>query len=156
MIKEFIGGMIYILSFSVGLYVGLWLLFVKPIVICILAYRAGILTSKLIEWNIFKFCFAAPSIWLFPWLGATIRLFVIEQRIYRWLRNQPLSWIISSVGQSSRLISERSQVQVLHVPFRSDRNYGLESIVDWQKDVKHCKIPSVCFRLSYAQTQMTE
>ena len=136
MIREFIGSMIFILSFFVGLYVGLCLLFVKPIVICILVYKAGMFTLKLIGWNIFKFCFAVPSIWFFHWLGATIRLFVIEQRICKWLRNQPLSWIISSVGQSSRLISGRSSVRVGHDPFRSDRNYGLESIVDWREDVK--------------------
>ena len=78
MIREFIGGMIFILGFFIGFYVGLWLLFAKPIIICVLAYRAGALTLKMVGWNVFKFCFAAPSMWAFPWLGATIRLFIVE------------------------------------------------------------------------------
>ena len=49
-----------IIGIILGIYVGGWLLFIKPIVVACAAYDAGTLTGSMIGWTIIKCLVFAP------------------------------------------------------------------------------------------------
>lgn len=63
---------VMIISIMLSLYVGGWLLFIKPIFDCAVAFDAGLLTGVMIAITVFK-CFVAPIIgWLIAICGIGI------------------------------------------------------------------------------------
>ena len=78
-----IGDVILVLGFLICLYVGGWLMLIKPILDCYAAYGSGALTWGIIGWNFLKFCFAGPVIWFIAWGGAIVRLVVVK-----WNKNK--------------------------------------------------------------------
>lgn len=54
----YIGWIVVVLSVVLGLYVGGYLMFIKPIVACLVAFDTGVLTGSMIGWTIVKCIFA--------------------------------------------------------------------------------------------------
>lgn len=73
-----IGNGILIFGIILALYISGWLMIIKPIADCCLAYKAGILTLEMIEWAALKFLFSGTAAWIIVWTVSVIRLFVIE------------------------------------------------------------------------------
>lgn len=73
-----IGDVILGLGFLIGLYVGGWLMLIKPILDCYKAYGSGLLTWGMAGWTFLKFCFAGPAIWFISWGSAIVRLIVVK------------------------------------------------------------------------------
>ena len=60
---------IFIVSIVDGIYVGGYLMFIKPIVTCITAFDLGTLTSAMIGWSIVKCIFAGTVSGIIIYLG---------------------------------------------------------------------------------------
>ena len=73
-----IGNGILIFGIMLALYVSGWLMIIKPISDCYLAYKAGLLTSVMIGWAALKFFLSATVAWIIVWIASVIRLFVAK------------------------------------------------------------------------------
>lgn len=75
-LKQITGVALMIYGVFSGLYVGGWLMFLKPILIAITAYDAGTLTGKIVFSTVIKCIFASVTgfliFYLLFWLGANI------------------------------------------------------------------------------------
>lgn len=58
-IKLIIAIVLILLGIVVGLYVGAWLMFIKPIIACCVAFDAGTLTAVMIGKTVLKCVFAS-------------------------------------------------------------------------------------------------
>jgi hypothetical protein len=58
--KDMLFWITIIIGIILGIYVGGWLLFIKPIVVACAAYDAGTLTGSMIGWTIIKCLVFAP------------------------------------------------------------------------------------------------
>lgn len=73
-----IGNGILIFGIMLALYVSGWLMIIKPISDCYLAYKAGLLTSVMICWAALKFLLSATVAWIIVWVASVVRLFVVK------------------------------------------------------------------------------
>lgn len=73
-----IGNGILIFGIMLALYVSGWLMIIKPISDCCLAYKAGLLTLAMIGWAALKFLLSATVAWIIVWIASVIRLFVVK------------------------------------------------------------------------------
>lgn len=75
-LKQITGATLMIYGVFSGLYVGGWLMFLKPILIAITAYDTGTLTGMIIFSTVIKCIFASAIgfliFYLLFWLGANI------------------------------------------------------------------------------------
>lgn len=70
-IKLIIAIVLILLGIAGGLYVGAWLMFIKPIIACCVAFDAGALTAVMIGKTVLKCIFAGFVGWMiFIVLGA--------------------------------------------------------------------------------------
>ena len=70
--KSFIGKLIIIISLLMGLYVGGWLMFIKPIIEMCKAFDAGTLTGLMIGITAIKCIFAATVGCIIYYIGIFI------------------------------------------------------------------------------------
>ena len=75
-IKDIIGGVSIIASIPLGLYVGLWLMFIKPILDTCHAFDNGTLTGMIIAITIIKCVFSGTIggmiVWVFAKIGVAL------------------------------------------------------------------------------------
>jgi hypothetical protein len=83
--KTFIGINIIIASILCGLYVGAWLLFIKPIIDVCIAFDNNTLTGVMVGWTIIKCIFASTVGSLLTYLGITIGIGIMEQGVKRFV-----------------------------------------------------------------------
>lgn len=57
--RKILGVIIAITGIGLGLYVGGWLMFIKPIIACCMAFDAGALTGTMVGWTVIKCIFAS-------------------------------------------------------------------------------------------------
>lgn len=57
--RKILGVIIAIVGIGLGLYVGGWLMFIKPIIACCMAFDAGTLTGTMVGWTVIKCIFAS-------------------------------------------------------------------------------------------------
>lgn len=57
--RKILGVIIAIAGIGLGLYVGGWLMFIKPIIACCMAFDAGVLTGTIVGWTVIKCIFAS-------------------------------------------------------------------------------------------------
>lgn len=70
-IKLIIAIVLILLGIAGGLYVGAWLMFIKPIIACCVAFDAGALTAVMVGKTVLKCIFAGFVGWMiFIVLGA--------------------------------------------------------------------------------------
>jgi len=67
--KNIIGVLLIALGIIGGLYVGLWLLFIQPIMVACVAYDMGTLTATIIGTTIIKCILASVVGSVFAWCG---------------------------------------------------------------------------------------
>lgn len=72
MVKKLLGVLIIIAGVAGGLYVGLWLLFIHPIVQACAAFDAGTLNATIIGWTVIKCVLASFVGGILFWLGTVI------------------------------------------------------------------------------------
>jgi hypothetical protein len=70
--KKLLGLIIMIAGVVGGLYVGLWLLFIQPIVQACAAFDAGTLSATIIGWTVVKCVLASFVGGILFWLGTVI------------------------------------------------------------------------------------
>ena len=73
----YIGWIVVILSVVLGLYVGGYLMFIKPIAACLVAFDTGVLTGSMIGWTIVKCIFAGTAGGLIFAIGYYIAMVLI-------------------------------------------------------------------------------
>lgn len=64
-----LGTLIFIISYLDGIYVGGYLMFIKPITTCITAFDLGTLTGAMIGWSIVKCVFAGSVCGIIVYFG---------------------------------------------------------------------------------------
>lgn len=70
--KKFLSIFSLIAGFVAAIYLGGWLLFVKPIWMCCLAFDAGTLTATMVGISFFKCCIAGLVAYICIMIGAFI------------------------------------------------------------------------------------
>lgn len=76
---KFFGGIIVIcLSLAAALYLGLWLMFIKPIIDCCMAFDAGTLTGVMVGICVLKCIFASTVGSLLAVIGTSIGIGICE------------------------------------------------------------------------------
>ena len=76
--KHFLGWLIGIGGMILGIYVGVWLLFIKPILVCCNAFDLVTLTGSMIGITIIKCIFATPvGMFIITRIG-TIAYYIFE------------------------------------------------------------------------------
>lgn len=70
--KNIISIIIAIIGIALGIYVGGWLMFIKPIIACCTALDAGTLTAAMVGWTIVKCIFASAVGTIIAYIGIVI------------------------------------------------------------------------------------
>ena len=75
--RTILGWIVFIGSAVYGVYVGAWLMFIKPIIEACKAFDAGTLTGLLVGTTVLKCLFASFVGWLIVYVGSVVanRLF---------------------------------------------------------------------------------
>lgn len=73
-----IGWIVFIGSAAYGVYVGAWLMFIKPIIEACKAFDEGTLTGMLVGTTVLKCLFASLVGWIIVYVGS-----VVAQRLMR-------------------------------------------------------------------------
>ena len=74
--REFIGMAIAYVSIALGIYVGGWIMFIKPIINLIHMFDAGTLTGAIIGITIFKCLFSGTVGALIAYVGSAIGIVI--------------------------------------------------------------------------------
>lgn len=77
-IKLIIGGIIIVGSFVAAAYVGIWEMFIGPIIDACKAFDAGTLTALMVGKTIIKCFFASTVSGLILWIGPVIGLRIMK------------------------------------------------------------------------------
>lgn len=77
--KQIVGILIIIIGAVVGLYVGGWLMFVKPIIAACLAFDAGTLTGLMVGITVLKCIFASCVGSIIFYVGMIIGEYIINR-----------------------------------------------------------------------------
>lgn len=77
--KKLIGVVIIIASIAGGLYLGGWILFIKPILAACAAFDTGTLTSTVIAITILKCIFASAAGVVSAYIGVAIGSFIASE-----------------------------------------------------------------------------
>lgn len=78
-IKLIVAILLILLGIAAGLYVGAWLMFIKPIIACCVAFDAGTLTAVMVGKTVLKCIFAGFVGWVIFIVLSTIgRLLVTD------------------------------------------------------------------------------
>lgn len=80
--RDIIAIIILALSFILAAYVGLWLMFIDPILYACSCFDAGMLTGTVIGITILKCVFASPVAGIILFIGAGISNIIIDD--YNW------------------------------------------------------------------------
>ena len=72
------GWIVFIGSAVGGVYVGAWLMFIKPIIEACKAFDAGTLTGLLVGTTVLKCLFASAVGWLIVYVGS-----IVAQRLFK-------------------------------------------------------------------------
>lgn len=70
--RTILGWIVFIGSATYGVYVGAWLMFIKPIIELCKAFDAGTLTGLLVGTTVLKCLFASVVGWLIVYIGAAV------------------------------------------------------------------------------------
>ena len=75
--RTILGWIVFIGSAAYGVYVGAWLMFIKPIIEACKAFDAGTLTGLMVGTTVLKCLFASAVGWLIVYVGSVVanRLF---------------------------------------------------------------------------------
>ena len=76
--RTILGWIVFIGSAVYGVYVGAWLMFIKPIIEACKAFDAGTLTGLLVGTTVLKCLFASLVGWIIVYVGS-----VVAQRLMR-------------------------------------------------------------------------
>lgn len=68
----FVGGIV------AAIYFGLWVMFIKPILLACAAFDAGTLTATLVGWTVIKCLLASAVASLIVWITASIAAFMCK------------------------------------------------------------------------------
>ncbi len=74
--RNIVATIIVCLSILVGVYVGAWLMFAKPIIICCQAFDTGALTGTMIGWSIIKCVFSSFVCGIIIFIGRCLGEFI--------------------------------------------------------------------------------
>ena len=66
------GWIVFVSSIASGVYVGAWLMFIKPIIEVCKAFDAGTLTGLLVGTTVLKCLFASVVGWMFVYVGSIV------------------------------------------------------------------------------------
>lgn len=80
--KDIIAIIVLALSFILAAYVGLWLMFIDPILYACSCFDAGTLTGTVIGMTILKCIFASPVAGIILFIGAGISNIIVDN--YNW------------------------------------------------------------------------
>ena len=78
--KNIIGAVIIILSWVLALYVGLWEMFIKPIIDSCIAFDNGTLTGVMVGITVLKCIFASGVAGAILWIGNRIGLILLNSK----------------------------------------------------------------------------
>ena len=70
--KNVIAILIFIIGVLLGCYFGGWVMFIKPIIDCLAAFDAGVLTGMMVGITIIKCLFATTVGIIIVWVGAIV------------------------------------------------------------------------------------
>lgn len=70
--RPVIGLIVALLGSAFGVYVGLWLMFIQPIITMCAAYDAGTLSAMIVGVSVIKMIFASFVGWLIVYISLTI------------------------------------------------------------------------------------
>lgn len=76
--RTILGWIVFIGSAAYGVYVGTWLMFIKPIIEACKAFDAGTLTGLLVGTTVLKCLFASLAGWIIVYVGS-----VVAQRLFK-------------------------------------------------------------------------
>lgn len=76
--RKILGVIIAIVGIGLGLYVGGWLMFIKPIIACCMSFDAGTLTGTMVGWTVIKCIFASFIGSIIGYVGIVIGATVID------------------------------------------------------------------------------
>lgn len=77
-IKVLLSILVFIVGIAAAVYFGLWVMFIKSILMACAAFDAGILTATMVGWTIIKCLLASTVATLILWTASKISLVLLK------------------------------------------------------------------------------